>query len=87
MVNVKQCRTYDKEFKREGVRLVVEEGRKATEVERNVGISKSTVTRWGRKMKEDPDNAFPGKGCLKPPDEKSELSDGSWNGSSVSVIS
>ena len=31
-------RTYDKEIRREAVRLVVEEGRKASEVENNLGI-------------------------------------------------
>jgi transposase len=63
-------REYDKEFKREAARLVIEEGRKASEVERNLGIGKSTVSRWIREFKEDPEYAFPGKGRLKEPDEE-----------------
>jgi transposase len=63
-------RKYDNEFKREAVRLVVEEGRKASEVERNLGIGRSTVSRWIREFKGDPEHAFPGKGRLKAPDEK-----------------
>ena len=63
-------RTYDKEFKREAVRLVLEEGRSASEVERNLGIGRSTVARWIREFKEDPEYAFPGKGRLKEPDEE-----------------
>jgi transposase len=63
-------RSYDNEFKREAVRLVVEEGRKASEVERNLGITPTLVARWVREMSEDPEYAFPGKGRLKAPDEE-----------------
>jgi len=66
----KNRRSYDKAFKQEAVRLVVEEGRKPTEVERNLGIGKGTVGRWVREIKEDPVYAFPGKGRLKAPDEE-----------------
>jgi transposase len=66
----KSRRTYDKEFKQEAVRLVVEEGRRPMEVERNLGIGKGTVGRWVREYKEDPAYAFPGKGRLKAPDEE-----------------
>jgi transposase len=63
-------RKYDNEFKREAVRLVVEEGQKASEVERNLGITPTLVSRWIREMTEDPEYAFPGKGRLKAPDEE-----------------
>jgi transposase len=63
-------RKYDNEFKREAVRLVIEEGRKASQVERNLGITPTLVSRWIREMKEDPEYAFPGKGHLKAPDEE-----------------
>jgi transposase len=66
----KSRRTYDKEFKQEAVRLVVEEGRRPVEVERNLGIGKGTVQRWVREYEEDPAYAFPGKGRLKAPDEE-----------------
>jgi transposase len=66
----KRRRTYDKEFKNEAVRLVLEEGYKAAEVERNLGISNNIVSRWVREANEDPEDAFPGKGRLKPPDEQ-----------------
>ena len=62
-------RKYDNEFKREAVRLVIEEGRKASQVERNLGITPTLVSRWIREMSEDPEYAFPGKGRLKAPDE------------------
>ena len=63
-------RSYDKEFKREAVRLVVEEGRKASEVERNLGVTPTLVSRWVREISEDPEYAFPGKGRLKAPDDE-----------------
>ena len=37
-------RKYDKEFKREAVRLVIEEGRPAAEVERNLGTGSNMVS-------------------------------------------
>jgi len=61
---------YDNEFKREAVRLVVEEGRKASEVERNLGITPTLVSRWIREMSEDSEYAFPGKGRLKAPEDE-----------------
>ncbi len=69
-MSFKSRKSYDNEFKREAVRLVIEEGRKASEVERNLGITPSLVTRWIREMKKDPQYAFPGKGTLKAPEEE-----------------
>ena len=69
-MSYKPRKSYDNEFKREAVRLVIEEGRKASEVERNLGITPSLVTRWIREMKEDPEYAFPGKGRLKAPEDE-----------------
>jgi transposase len=69
-MSYKPRKSYDNEFKREAVRLVIEEGRKASEVERNLGITPSLVSRWLREMKEDPEYAFPGKGRLKAPEDE-----------------
>jgi transposase-like protein len=41
MSMARRRRSYDPEFKREAVRLVLEEGQKASEVERNLGITTS----------------------------------------------
>ena len=70
MSNRKRRRTYDKEFKKEAVRLVLEEGYSAAEVERNLGIGHNIVYRWVRETETDAEHTFPGKGRLKPPDEK-----------------
>ena len=63
-------RTYDKAFKCEAVRLVLEEGHSAAEVERNLGTGRGIVSRWVHELTEDPDHAFPGKGHLKAPEEE-----------------
>ena len=70
MANWQQRRTYGKEFKHEAVRLVLEQGYKAAEVERNLGIGNNIVSRWVRESKEDPKDAFPGNGRLKSLDEQ-----------------
>ena len=58
-------RKYDREFKIETVRLVTEEGRKATEVARNLGIHVNLIYLWKKQLGEDPKEAFPGLGRLK----------------------
>jgi transposase len=63
-------RKYDKEFKVEAVRLVLEEGRKVTEVANNLGIHENLLHLWKKKYLEDPEFSFPGKGYLKPRDEE-----------------
>jgi transposase len=70
MGNRSSRRTYDKGFKKEAVRLVLEEGYKAAVVERNLGIGSNIVCRWVREAKEETEYAFPGKGRLKLPDEE-----------------
>ena len=65
-MSIRKRRVYDKEFKIDAVRLVMEEGQKASEVERNLGIGTGVIYRWIRELRDDPDNAFPGKGRLKP---------------------
>ena len=66
----KKRRSYDSEFKREAVKLVIEGGRVASEVAKGLGISDNVIYRWIKQYREDPENAFPGKGKLKPEDEE-----------------
>ena len=70
MAEYHRRRVYDKAFKLEAVRLVLEEGRKASEVERQLNIGKNTVARWVRQFSDDLQHAFPGKGRLKPADQE-----------------
>jgi transposase len=61
-------RKYDRQFKIEAVRLVTEEGRKAAEVARNLGLHVNLIYLWKKQLAEDPKEAFPGLGNLKSSD-------------------
>jgi transposase len=61
---------YDKEFKVEAVRLAAEPGNTQAKIERDLGIGQGVISRWKREFKLDGEQAFPGKGRLKPQDEK-----------------
>ena len=66
----RERRQYDQEFKREAVRLVVEGKRRATEVARDLGIESNMLHRWKKELERDEEQAFPGKGKLRPEDEE-----------------
>jgi len=66
----KKRRSYDEAFKRESVRLVLEEGMPAAQVERDLGAGRAVVGRWVKELTGDPEHAFPGKGRLKPAAEE-----------------
>ena len=66
----KKRKKYDSTFKLEAIRLVNEEHRSVSEVERNLDISKGTLARWVREHKADPVESFPGQGRLKTTDEE-----------------
>ncbi len=63
-------RRYDVAFKVEAVRLVTDERRKVTEVARELGINPNQLHRWKRKLVEEGELAFPGKGRLMPEQEE-----------------
>jgi len=66
----KKRKKYDSAFKLEAIRLVNEEHRSVSEVERNLDISMGTLARWVREHNADPKESFPGKGRLKSKDEE-----------------
>jgi transposase len=73
-------RKYDREFKIEAVKLVIERGTSVAEAARNLGIHENLLRTWKNKYLEDTADSFPGKGHLKPQDEqlrrlKKELAD------------
>jgi len=61
---------YDKEFKIEAVRLASEPGNTQAQIERDLGVGQGVISRWKREFKLDGEDAFPGKGRLKPQDEE-----------------
>lgn len=63
-------RSFTPEYKIEAVRLLTEGHRTAAEVARDLGISPNQLYKWKRQLSEDPQQAFPGKGHLKPEEEE-----------------
>lgn len=55
---------YDKEFKSEAVRLVIEKGRSVSQVANDLGLSTKTLYAWVSKVKDQGDDAFIGSGNL-----------------------
>jgi len=67
VTKLKTYRKYDKAFKLEAVRLVLEEGHSVRSVERKLGTGQGVVYGWVRDYNTDPELAFPEQGKLKPP--------------------
>jgi transposase len=59
---------YDAAFKREAIRLVEEQGEKPATAAKKLGITGKTMYRWVNEYRHDGNDAFPGKGHLKPED-------------------
>ncbi len=66
----KKRKSYSREFKMEAVGLITEKGYSIAEASRNLGVEYSVLRRWKKQLADDPQNAFPGKGRLKAPDEE-----------------
>ena len=64
----KKRRRFSKEYKLEAVRLIVEEGRRISELSRELGVGVNSLARWKRKYAEGKIDPFPGKGRLSPED-------------------
>lgn len=61
-------RTFDNEFKRQAVRLVIEDRKSCRAVEHDLGLSEGTVYKWVQQAKDAPDDCFPGKGNVRASD-------------------
>lgn len=62
-------KSYSKEFKINVVRMVAEEGRRASEVARDLGIRDNLIYNWKRKYHHENEEAFPGNGKLASKDD------------------
>jgi transposase len=63
-------RRFDSDFKMETARLMVEGGRKVAELSRDLDIPGNVLRKWRQQYVVDKENAFPGKGHMKPEDEE-----------------
>jgi transposase len=66
----KQRRKYDKEFKIQAVKLLLESGKTVEEVAADLGIYHGNLSRWKREYRRDAEGAFPGMGKMKLEDEE-----------------
>lgn len=64
-------RKFDRDFKLETVRLITEQGRGVPDVAYEIGVHENTIYKWLHQYAQDPEQAFPGSGNLKP--EQDEL--------------
>ena len=58
-------RAFNREFKFEAVKLVLERGMAAAQVAKDLGIHANVVSRWVREARADQAQAFPGRGQMK----------------------
>jgi transposase len=61
---------YDREFKLGAVKLVLQEGKSANQVAKDLGVSEPAVRQWVAAAKRDNADAFPGSGRQTPQDEE-----------------
>ena len=63
-------REFSKEFKRDAVSLVIEQGYSRVEAARSLGVHSTVLGRWVREYQTDEGDAFRGKGKLRPEQEE-----------------
>ena len=68
--NMSKVTNYTLEYKKEIIKLITEQGKSRIEVAESIGVSKTTINEWIKKYSEHGDNAFPGKGNLRPEDKE-----------------
>jgi len=59
---------FTEDYKKEIVKLVTELGKKPTDVAKDIGVTPTSIRRWVKQYSIHGDDAFPGKGKLRPAD-------------------
>jgi len=63
-------KSYDKEFKLSAVKMITEAGMSLSQVSRDLGVNENSLHKWKKDYLSDRQNAFPGKGRMKPEEEE-----------------
>ncbi len=63
-------KTYDKEFKLSAVKMIVDGGMSISRISRDLGVNENSLHNWKKAYLADQQNAFPGKGRMKPEEEE-----------------
>jgi transposase len=61
-------RVFSREFKLEAVKLVRERGVSRAQAARDLGLHPNVLRKWVKDFASDPQQAFPGRGKMKPDD-------------------
>jgi len=61
---------FDSEFKKDIVRLHLSGNRTCASLAEELGVHHNTVYKWVQQYTDDPEQAFPGSGNLKPDEEE-----------------
>jgi len=64
-------RSFSGEFKIEAVRLVRERGVSVAQAARDLDVHQNVIRKWVKQLEDDPRQAFPGQGHMKP--EQAEI--------------
>jgi transposase len=64
-------RQFSREYKLEAVKLVKERGVSVPQAARDLDVHENALRKWVREVTTDPQEAFPGKGVMKP--EQAEI--------------
>jgi transposase len=59
-------RQFSREFKLEAVKLVEDRGVSVAQAARDLDVHQNVLRKWMRDLAADPQQAFPGKGVMKP---------------------
>ena len=76
----KPRRKFDREFKKEALRMILEDGIPMIEVARKLDVHKGLLHKWKKELEKDSEEAFPGNGRRKSSEDemrrlKQELKD------------
>jgi len=67
-MNERKIRSYDNEFKLNAVQLYLSSGRSYSQIGEELGIPSNTLSGWVSSHKKEGEEAFVGKGHIKPSD-------------------
>lgn len=61
---------FEREFKIEVAKQVAQGKRSARSMSREIGVHENTIYKWVQQYAEDPEQAFPGSGHMKPEEDE-----------------
>jgi len=65
-----KSKSFTAEYKKEIIKLVTEGGKKISDVAKDIGVSGTSIRKWIKMYNQHGNQAFPGKGFLRPEDEE-----------------